>query len=917
MRLDSATVRRYRLHRDLTVEFDPSRTLITGDNETGKSTLVEAIHRALFLKATVTGSVLAEMRSHLYGSYPEVELRFTVGGDTYQLRKRFAGQQGTATLSQVGGRAWHGEEAEERLAELLGVEPTGGGRGIDKRLNAQWAHLWVWQGQGGEDPAQYTAAHNQQLLQQLQRVGGAVAMQSALDGRVAEHFAQLYDRLFTQTGKERAGSDLAAAKTAYEQARERFEQAALRLERVETAMSDFEHAEETIREAAASRDDAQRQLQAVNEKLEKLTRLRDQEQAQARELAEIQGRLAAVEETDRKIREYQDQARKLQDDAVPLHAKLADADQRLRDVRDQVDRAQKIRDEAAEKARQARRIRDLAVAYERMLDAEQQHQALALRVAEIERHEQTIRERGGRLAQLPAIDRNDLEELQERDRERGEADARLNAAAPEIELLESSLPVRIGDRPLPPGEPVRILETTELTAGDLRLRIHPGRGENLASLRARIAELGREIQEKLDRWGLPGIAEAAAVVVKRQEIQQEIDRLQAAREALNPESTRAQFQEAEQRLIAARAERDRLQLTVGDGYAVPGTLEVARHQVDEAQQRVDEAEAGEQHAAGVLETLTAELAHLTAERESVEQSLRELQRQQHEADAAIRVLVEQAGDETQRRSHLQELHEAVQTLEKRLEETRAAIAELQPDLLDADRERLERVLHNAQESIRLSEQRRAAAHALLQTDGSTDPRAEYAHARAQLAEADERRKAAQRYAAAVRLVHELFAAQQKQLAEHFSRPLAEKITTYLQPVFGPRVQAVAKFDGNDFIGVELVRPALDAALPFDALSGGTREQVAAAVRLAIAELLAADHDGTLPVVFDDAFANSDPHRIALLQRTLDLGARRGLQIIVLTCHGTSYSALGARHIELESPRATADIGPVSVTDPAQ
>ena len=49
MRLHSLHLRNYRIHQDLRISFDPSRTLIGGRNETGKSTLVEAAHRALFL----------------------------------------------------------------------------------------------------------------------------------------------------------------------------------------------------------------------------------------------------------------------------------------------------------------------------------------------------------------------------------------------------------------------------------------------------------------------------------------------------------------------------------------------------------------------------------------------------------------------------------------------------------------------------------------------------------------------------------------------------------------------------------------------------------------------------------------------------------------------------------------------------
>mgnify|MGYP003471247982 CR=1 FL=1 len=59
MKLLSAVVRNYRVHREVAVEFDGSRTLIGGPNESGKSTLMEAVHRALFLKATVTGEAQA------------------------------------------------------------------------------------------------------------------------------------------------------------------------------------------------------------------------------------------------------------------------------------------------------------------------------------------------------------------------------------------------------------------------------------------------------------------------------------------------------------------------------------------------------------------------------------------------------------------------------------------------------------------------------------------------------------------------------------------------------------------------------------------------------------------------------------------------------------------------------------------
>ena len=55
MRLINCQVQNVRIHSNLFIDFSPQITLIGGANETGKSSLIEALHRALFLKATATG----------------------------------------------------------------------------------------------------------------------------------------------------------------------------------------------------------------------------------------------------------------------------------------------------------------------------------------------------------------------------------------------------------------------------------------------------------------------------------------------------------------------------------------------------------------------------------------------------------------------------------------------------------------------------------------------------------------------------------------------------------------------------------------------------------------------------------------------------------------------------------------------
>ncbi|MFS6828034.1 hypothetical protein [Cyanobium sp. ATX-6F1] len=70
-----------------------------------------------------------------------------------------------------------------------------------------------------------------------------------------------------------------------------------------------------------------------------------------------------------------------------------------------------------------------------------------------------------------------------------------------------------------------------------------------------------------------------------------------------------------------------------------------------------------------------------------------------------------------------------------------------------------------------------------------------------------------------------------------------------------------------------------------------REQLASALRLALAEVLLPAYDGCLPLVFDDAFTNTDPQRLPLIRQMLALGVSRGVQVILLTCTPDDYLEL--------------------------
>jgi uncharacterized protein YhaN len=81
-------------------------------------------------------------------------------------------------------------------------------------------------------------------------------------------------------------------------------------------------------------------------------------------------------------------------------------------------------------------------------------------------------------------------------------------------------------------------------------------------------------------------------------------------------------------------------------------------------------------------------------------------------------------------------------------------------------------------------------------------------------------------------------------------------------------------------------------------SGGEREQIYLAARLALAEVLAKDERQL--VVLDDVLTATDAGRLARVMAILEEAAQR-LQILVLTCDPERYRGLeAANFIDLET-----------------
>ena len=170
MRLISAKIENFRVHagdEPVEVVFDEHLHVIHGPNESGKSTLMDAVAACLFQKYNLTGKAFDAMQPD-DGSKPLVEVVFEDDGHEYSVSKHFKGQAGTCQLivSQNARveSTLSGPDAEAKLNEALKLPVAGRGDRKDDQM-AHWRLLWINQGHSNDEPTEHINPETREHLQ--------------------------------------------------------------------------------------------------------------------------------------------------------------------------------------------------------------------------------------------------------------------------------------------------------------------------------------------------------------------------------------------------------------------------------------------------------------------------------------------------------------------------------------------------------------------------------------------------------------------------------------------------------------------------------------------------------------------------------------------------------------------------------
>lgn len=870
--------------------FGDGLNLVYAPNETGKSTIVTAVGRALFDRHGAGGVKIAAMRPWGTTVAPTVSLVLEAGGDEYALEKRFL-QNPSSQLrlsSAVGFEAFRdGDAADAFVRELLHGELRGHGA---TDVN-QWGlarTLWCLQEPGRESMCTVSETVAGQLRKALPGSLTSSTRYERLAGLVQARYAQSY----TETHRVKVNSEEDALNKALEKLAQQIaeqqeglanaEQAGQDLQQASTMLTGLDEQRQKHRDLLAQYEAEARRLQELQLRIkggdqelkglatQQSERVADRE-ACAEKLDEAARLTAHVKTLEQEIAKAQAERLRLQGGVHELAALAAEARTRREEAAQRWRRALAVKD-----ARQAQReLAELAQTLDRLAHSETQAAEVA---RELERQWPGDPEvAAGR-------------ELQER----------ITGLQAQLQIAGLSLTISV-EHPqrvevtggadflavdAEPGLPVTYQAGASLEValpGTANLRVTSGARE--------AAEIGGELQtaqqELVDLLAPFQVAEVHSLVDlqvthqelerQRKELANEIKRLAGLhRNRAGLEKQQAILENGLQALLAE------LQLSAealeaeepGDEGALKTAEEQARTAQDEAELR--------------LETLQGSLAKA----QETEQGLSQ-ERTRHETGAQI------AGTQAQtllQRHHVENL-EALMELECAAEEDlrqrQEALAALRAEVPAADPEELAAAQRQALEEI---ERDRTAL-------GVTRVRAELLIEQAQtqgryedLVLLEEQRQAATAQLEQVRLQAHAVSLLRQVLNERRQETVSPQLP-HLEEAIQRMMEAITRrsrpIKVGDQYSVEGMRDTSgreDVHGP-EALSAGTREQLDLVTRLALGEAYAREYGRTM-MVLDDALLYTDPDRHERLKPILRRAAQQ-LQIFIFTSHPDRYRGVVA------------------------
>lgn len=852
------------------VEFDLSGvTIIEGDNESGKSTLLEALDLLFELRSDSKHRRVTATQPVGKDVGPTAEAELTVGDQRLTLRKRWIKNNETVlTIHGTPDRQVTGQEAHNTFQELLdnhvdrdlltalrlaqGTELSQASmatRTLSGALDAAVGHdsagtredsLWEAIQAERSRYTTPTGAPNQERKKLNDDVNEAQARVEELTGKAAKlerdiaSLAQLTEQI---DGLEERDDEQRRLITELEQAVAGIRATRATLSEAEAELRTLQGELALATSRADARNTLVEQLTQREGALREATEALEAADSATADLAEREKALvAARDEADQHLQAAQTEA----DNASADHDLAEDLInlELLEERVEKHDRAQELLADAEET------IDSLKIDDQLLADIEQAHERFLIATSSAEQQAVAVR----------------IEAFEDVEITGADLDGRLAAGSVTETLVNDQVELVI--------------------PGQLRINLTPGHSAEDTRTRREAAE--QERSRLLRQAGVSDVA--AARIANGEKKQAEANRDERQEEItgllrdLTPESMRAKVERLVTRVETARANRD-------PDRPPPASL-------DEAEEIHARAKEEVRRRQGVLERAETELEAFRSDQH---------QSQIHKAQLATQV--EQARLEVESaKSNLEsarneaaddELRAAVQARSDAVGQAQVAVDDAIKLLKDLDAESTEVRFANARDALERTRNELADAqleHAQasisLRLQGEEGIASEIDEAVRELERLTAERDRLEARAAAASLLYATFDRHRSLARERYAAPLRDEIERLGRLVFGEGVGVELDDD------LRITGRQLDGRrVAFDQLSVGAQEQLGLLARLACASLVGGDGGEGAPVILDDALGWTDPGRVERMGTAISAASKHA-QVIILTCTPKRYAAVG-------------------------
>ncbi|MER9920909.1 MULTISPECIES: AAA family ATPase [unclassified Mesorhizobium] len=833
--------------------------VLSAPNESGKSTIVDALHALFFKGYRSWDKEVASLAPHCGGD-PQVTVEIEINENRFKVEKRWSKtRKGEAKVFRGGHLIKQADDAETWLAEVLKAPKEGGPAGL----------LWVRQGLTSLDEGESAHSARRDLLSSVTGEVEAMTGGRRMDATRDRCRRQL-DRYLTSGGKAKVNGPLKSTEDAVSALdRRRYELAAKaaslwagldrrrNLRRELASLEDSEQDSERmtrLAEAQASHDEASRHAEALERAIEA-------ERSKRLEMERAEEKLATIEAA---LAEEGSAGAALElaiVDAAIKDERHREAEGAFIEARRSFDKAFSSAETASEILRRALRAQTCAATAERRAE-------LALRLAQAEGL-RTELEKAVADAKVGLTDKV-LRQLEDR-----AGEVRVLRKAREFEAVALTMKYAIGradgvaldGKPMPDGNRVAIPDGATLEIDGIgHLTVHPG-AQSAADTLA-VAE--KALADALEASGYETLETARVAAHLRLEAEA---RRRSAEHQLNGAAPNG--------IEALRESIARLPEPVEAEPELPSAREAQEAEVAAKQALTDATDTLEK-ARSEFEIAQTAAARVAAAAESAAERVSRAQSALcsfQDAEAEKTILT------TSLVGHRSALVDAIRQ--------RQVILAVAPDL-----EAAKAALQRARSVItRVEEDRQRIRVDLGRLDTAIEMHAAEA-VEEELADVEIQVKAARRRldeimfeVSVLQTVDDALESARTAARDRYVEPVLRELTPLIQLLWP---EAELRFDAEKVLPTALVRAGTEE--DFDILSGGTKEQIALLVRLAFARMLAKSGNPA-PVILDDAIVYTDDDRI---ERIFDALTRQAqdLQIIVFSCRQRAFRDLGGRSLTI-------------------